>query len=925
MTTCLNLLLLSTCAGWPIRSVGGNIVSPEDRKIQAYDCSEPLQQITVQTGEGHECEEKAEAEMQRDNVTFSLLQEAHNEQLKVRTCELVRTSLTFYCGIYDHQTFVPRLSEVHVRKKVSITDCRTWWNDGMYTDDSSAEKEHELISNGVTTITFPKTGSYSHATSGGDAKCEGEIVHGDSGWYDRLVTTTQVSVRLVEEDANIVSDGVHKSITMLHRRLELPCGVHEAACVTARTTYIWDPPRQGDGSCSLYFLRTTSGIEVSGANGATTYISNDESMIRVIKRDPIARCGSVVHPTNYEQLFLTTAYNYPPFKRKLPLQEMSIITYATQQDKFLYGTLSDYIESEYKNIIEAHCKQNREDASLQYARMASEQGSSQDGDTVGLGEGWFATAAGEAWHKYRCRPITVVARESKECYSSLPVSLSLVDLQRYRLARTMKITQDGVEQTTSTPSAQAQDFFVEPYTHRLTTMGGDITCLDTFPALYKTLTGKWIQATPEIRLTATPLILGGTDEYAKIKKNGPPDFSEVDGGIYPAAMVEQLAKHTSNPRTGVLINHKLADQAWPNLQEGNVGTLPAYKLFKELPHISPWWAQIWTWLDRWGRFAAVVMLLVWIGIFVKGVIGLIMRLSVFHRAYGWSNKLFRALVPHGMTWYEVKSRGRTWVDHNTSVPPSDASDEESHQRRKRRRQKRKALEAQGRASRSRGSNRWGSETTLGEDWDDFRRRHSRHDRRKRSESHWGSDSSLGSIDSRKTLQRTSSQTSKAPGIGFSLTPIQEDKEAAKPQSQWRSMQVFRPRSKARTAGDRPFGSSKSLASRREDERHPTPAPSYRELREGLPEEEPTVPPQVPDPPPFPTLSVGPSRPPSVYEAPPPFTSTDNLTEETKAPDPEKEGLSKTTQARRPRKSTESLTSISSQLSAAQAAFTRKKG
>ena len=122
-----------------------------------------------------------------------------------------------------------------------------------------------------------------------------------------------------------------------------------------------------------------------------------------------------------------------------------------------------------------------------------------------LGRGQFVTAAGEVWYHYQCWPVIVRAREVAGCYSSLPVRLTETRLQpvpeaeeptgtprrRGRLDRegrevTKPKHQPGVFTTTK------NEFFLEPRTHRLTTVAVPSKCVTPFVPLYRNQHGKWI-------------------------------------------------------------------------------------------------------------------------------------------------------------------------------------------------------------------------------------------------------------------------------------------------------------------------------------------------------------------------------------------------------------------------------------------------
>ncbi len=78
-------------------------------------------------------------------------------------------------------------------------------------------------------------------------------------------------------------------------------------------------------------------------------------------------------------------------------------------------------------VLEAVCKQETQARGRQYALLMAAQGAINAGGTIGLGKGRFATASGEVWLTYKCRPLVVQAKDDDKCYNFLPVRLSSRD------------------------------------------------------------------------------------------------------------------------------------------------------------------------------------------------------------------------------------------------------------------------------------------------------------------------------------------------------------------------------------------------------------------------------------------------------------------------------------------------------------------
>jgi hypothetical protein len=134
-------------------------------------------------------------------------------------------------------------------------------------------------------------------------------------------------------------------------------------------------------------------------------------MMRLVQEEPFVACGGLVYKTNYDRLFLTAELENEYFQTPVHPSEMSTITYVNVQDDYLFGTLTEYIRKEFTGLVRRRCRQHQEDRARAFASLAAEQRATVDGESTALGGGLFATAAGEAWYRYRCRNVTVLAAE----------------------------------------------------------------------------------------------------------------------------------------------------------------------------------------------------------------------------------------------------------------------------------------------------------------------------------------------------------------------------------------------------------------------------------------------------------------------------------------------------------------------------------
>jgi hypothetical protein len=75
----------------------------------------------------------------------------------------------------------------------------------------------------------------------------------------------------------------------------------------------------------------------------------------------------------------------------LPLGEVNTITYANQQDGFLFGEMSAHVNAEFEALLEFNSRQEQRREQSPLGSKGKEERPHMDGYTVGLEEGWFLT------------------------------------------------------------------------------------------------------------------------------------------------------------------------------------------------------------------------------------------------------------------------------------------------------------------------------------------------------------------------------------------------------------------------------------------------------------------------------------------------------------------------------------------------------
>jgi hypothetical protein len=263
----------------------------------------------------------------------------------------------------------------------------------------------------------------------GEVECKGVDWRSPSAGttVDDVVEYRSDQLEMKEEEA-LLDGNDYLTLFEEQRRLPERCKVGAGHCKTSRGTWYWNQP-QAKERCRLFTARKVTGTQttVSDEGKAAIAFIDNEKMIRLVMRGTTQLCGKKVIKTNYKDLFLTTDLEDEILKRPIEPRDLNIVNYMNQQDAWLVGYLEKSMEQYTQRVLEAICEKERVQQTRQYAVLAASQQAMTNSGTVGLGDGRFATATGEAWHTYQCREMAVRAKDADRCFEGLPVALAPAD------------------------------------------------------------------------------------------------------------------------------------------------------------------------------------------------------------------------------------------------------------------------------------------------------------------------------------------------------------------------------------------------------------------------------------------------------------------------------------------------------------------
>jgi hypothetical protein len=314
---------------------------------------------------------------------------------------------------------------------------------------------------------------------------------------------------------------------------------------------VWEPPPPS-AQCRLHVIREAHGEEVAvKEKGETMWIfGDDEQHLRLVVGEAVLKCGMVVHATNFPRLFLLRGNRQvvKDAQRPLPDHEFSATLHFKQQAGWLVGHFQGRLEQYVGQLLYQRCEADRGQQELAYADLAARQVSHRDAEAIALGGGRFALPAGEAWRRYRCRPIQVQARNERTCYDALPVDLAPEDVNRIRSAEL-------------DPQNHTGQFFLAPGSRVVTTVAAEVPCSALLAPVYQNLQGRWVQATPALMPSPPPTEL----QAATDSETGPPAFEVMPDfatrGLYSPQQLDEVQRRRRVKRQIAAAESQL-EMAW---------------------------------------------------------------------------------------------------------------------------------------------------------------------------------------------------------------------------------------------------------------------------------------------------------------------------------------------------------------------------
>ena len=608
--------------------------------MEAYDCAEPRNIMAVTAAAIVGCSKIHEA-VHIENASFTLLQQEAGYRFTGLRCELTRTQTAFYCGNSDHATPDPTNSYTMVPQTLTEGACRQIAEQGTYRDEMN--NVHKGIEkNAVNHIRYMLKGTTAARSNimGTDITCQGESMRVGGEIVYGMVVSVELQL-VVETEKFFQSEG---KLLAQSRGVVLPCEMQAGGCLTPRAEYWWTPVYE---ACLLAVARPVlDGQVIIGADGERVFLSTDGTLVRLIITGSANICHTPLYRTNYEDFYLANTAIARHIKRLVHPAEFAIASFAAGLNDYLYNRVTAELRREFNQVLANDCEQRRSYERTLFWQQWKEPGMT----TYILGNGTFASSAGEVLYQYQCQPVVVKAVRAASCYQALPVvgitmeSPTLKEVRRLRQEQTtasaattaLPLTGEQPKEPTETPL-----LFVEPLTRRLTRHGIPASCSKMFEAKYQNARGQWIGADPEIEVTIAP------EQPEIVMAQHAASVGKIDwsvGGLYSPHEVNAMERYLEIGRAREEIGTILHTQA--ERSPGGAAIGPG-QLFPDsgIGALESAYPTFFAFMAQWGGICSSVMLGIYTFIFLKWLTSVSLKIHWTRKTYGWGRQLCWVTMP----------------------------------------------------------------------------------------------------------------------------------------------------------------------------------------------------------------------------------------------------------------------------------------
>ena len=551
-----------------------------------------------------------------------MLQKEENQNANGHRCRMIVSRVAYYCGNADHETaFVDAIMD-NVPELVTDEKCKDMVYQHQWIDPQN--HVHKIDSSIVNVISMTTVGMTEN--EGGEVSCQGENWKFQSKIVYNIVV--HMTYKIIVEKVRLKSKS--DQLFDMTNRISLAGQIEDLhAAAGANGRYIWKLPKK---TCPMSIIRDqVTGVISTDNDGHKVLMSTNGDLMRFIIKRPTVACSVDIFSTNYDGIYLYYDLEFPnkrpPFNKHAKPENTQLFTYAEARDDFLFHSALDTVEKQMNAMLRLECVKDTNDF-LQIENRAQ-----LPQDIFNIRNDSFALHTGEVTYYFRCRKTFVQARLTKDCYRSLPITV---------------VDNEGIQ----------SQFFLEPVSRRISTVGVQIPCNSKFVPKYENQLGNWIQATPHLTIApAPPAPESPIQDYITLDR---PDITGE--GIYTQKQLNDYKNFMEFGRMKEAMGFKIMGQMH-TFRESQKLTIS--DLFPDDP-VTGWVngmvSTVLTVIATYGHIMAVLVGTYWILSWLQQIFYFFYRLHFIRKVYGLGPKsIWTELTPSSALM-------KGWR-HNTVVRP----------------------------------------------------------------------------------------------------------------------------------------------------------------------------------------------------------------------------------------------------------------
>ena len=601
--------------------------------VVGYNCSIPLNLRAVAPPlSGDPCDSQRRITGKKEGVVAQIIQREKYHRFKGHKLEVRETLYTYECGATDHASPFRQtdhydwpliLNETQAKETVRTRTFKT----------KKGEVNQELKMNSYTALTYTSVGSVFMGTywphwEPNEVHCGGGsltfTIDGVEQTHKEMVRFNLLKIQLKEEE--LIRDTETNEV-VTETGVKLSCSARTGFCSTSEASYVWEPP--SPDYCPYALARVSEGIVVTDDADDEVFMSTDDSLIRLMLKQPAPACGRMLRRTNQPGVFINLDMD-APITRKLAGEELRYSTYITTRDDYIYNYVLDQVEKELNVLLQEDCATSGPRGRGRFFLQHTLPGYSN----FFMDNGTFATAAGEVLYYYECERQYYEPQLTHLCYDAIPV----IPYEK------------NVLKPLVTPISDRPTLFLEPLTRRLLTSAAEVPCTETFASLFQTAHGGWMavvnQTLVEVEAPLrTPVHAPRTIHFDRMTNT-------ATGGLYNIEELQRMEDYRNLPRAQTVMTYQLTQQA--EVEAGQYIT--PTKMFPDTS-ATGWFSGIlhhllWI-LETYGNFCAVVFSLVLIFSWLRQLFMCTYGATKLKRRHGCSRYLMYACCPSLFlfSWY----------------------------------------------------------------------------------------------------------------------------------------------------------------------------------------------------------------------------------------------------------------------------------